>query len=107
MIIGILAASCESKNANGPDSVTAAQVAQCLTAKGAVLYGASWCPATQMQIAEFGEAFAHINYVECTVSAAACDNAGISAYPTWIMGGVHVEGYCELSELAAWAGCNN
>jgi hypothetical protein len=105
-VLAMLVAGCESRSANGPDPVKTAQLAQCLTSKGAVLYGASWCPYTQQQIAAFGDAFAYINYIECTTSPEACENAGIGAYPTWIIGGARVEGCCELNALADWAGCD-
>ena len=88
------------------DAAATAQLAGCLTAKGAVLYGASWCPYTVAQLEAFGASAGQLNYVECTQDPATCSNAGVTAYPTWIINGRMIEGYCDLATLASAAGCN-
>ncbi len=99
------------ENVDGPEDgvYTAAQVtqlAECLSASGAVLYGANWCPYTHQQIEAFGDAFTHVNYVECTEQPSVCDQAGVTSYPTWVIGGRVQPGLCDLATLAALSGCN-
>jgi hypothetical protein len=80
-------------------------IAKCLSSKGAVLYGASWCSYTQQQITSFKDGFQYLSYVECTEQAAVCEQNGISGYPTWIIGGSRILGYRDPTEIAAAAGC--
>src|ERR1041385_8352379 len=40
--------------------------AQCVSAKGARMYGAWWCPHCADQKELFGFAFQYVNYVECS-----------------------------------------
>ena len=58
--------------------------AKCLSDKGAVMYGAYWCPHCQNEKNAFGESFKFINYVECTERPNECLAQGINSYPTWI-----------------------
>ena len=58
--------------------------AQCLRDKDIVMYGAEWCQHCQNQKKMFGDAFKHINYVECPHDPQRCLAAGIEAYPTWL-----------------------
>lgn len=93
---------------NGPeghDPTNVEHLSKCLTDHGARLYGASWCPYTQHQIADFGDSFSNIDYVECTLQTSACAGAGITGYPTWIIAGKVYEGYCDLPTLAHIIGC--
>ncbi|MBI2048389.1 MAG: hypothetical protein HYT30_00460 [Parcubacteria group bacterium] len=71
---------------NGPatDNPALADFAQCLAKRGAVMYGADWCPHCQEEKAAFGAAFRFINYVECPEEPKRCLAAGIENYPTWI-----------------------
>ena len=63
--------------------------AQCITARGAKMYGAFWCPHCQEQEEAFDSAFQYVNYVECGVKgdtraqSPACKQAEIKHYPTW------------------------
>lgn len=66
---------------NDPETLN--EFASCLTEKGAKMYGAYWCGHCQSQKELFGEAFAKVNYIECTADEQACINAGIQGYPTW------------------------
>ena len=61
------------------------EFAKCLTQKGAVMYGAVWCPHCIEQKAAFGDSFKYINYVECPDNTQLCIDKGISGYPTWII----------------------
>ncbi len=68
----------------GQDAAALADFAQCLAARGAVMYGANWCPHCQEEKTAFGAAFRFINYVECPEEPKRCLAAGIENYPTWI-----------------------
>ena len=60
--------------------------AQCLTSKGATMYGAAWCPHCQEQKATFGDSFKFVQYVECPDNTQLCIDKGIQGYPTWLIG---------------------
>jgi hypothetical protein len=79
-----------------------------LKARGAVFYGAWWCPACTQQKALFGkEAGARLPYVECTDASGStlCTAAGIRAFPTWDMPGKpRLVGVQSMEELARWSG---
>lgn len=62
--------------------------AQCLKDKGAVFYGAFWCPHCQNQKALFGSSKKYLPYVECSTpdgngQTLLCKEKGIKTYPTW------------------------
>jgi hypothetical protein len=79
-----------------------------LRRRGALFYGAWWCPACFKQKYLFGkEAVTRLPYVECDKSEAGrerCKAAGIRAFPTWVMGTSRVEGVQTIEELKAWSG---
>ncbi len=82
------------------------EFAQCLSDKGATMYGAVWCPHCQNQKRLFGDAFSKVPYVECPENPSACTAAGIAGYPTWIMGdGRRFEGETPLTSLSDATGC--
>jgi len=86
------------------------KLAKCLTQKGAVMYGASWCSHCAEQKALFGDSFQYVTYVECAVDgsdeqAQACKDAGVTAYPAWKINGQLSYGAKPLAELARVAGC--
>ena len=62
--------------------------AQCLTEKGAIFYGAFWCPHCQNQKALFGRSAKFLNYVECSTpdgrsQTQVCKDTDVKTYPTW------------------------
>jgi hypothetical protein len=78
-----------------------------LKAKGALFYGAWWCPACHQQKVLFGEAaVATLPYVECDKTEAGrqrCNAAEIKAYPTWVMKDKpRLVGVQSLEELKTW-----
>ncbi len=67
-------------------------VAQCLTEKGAIFYGAYWCSHCQEQKKAFGDSIKYIKYVECdpkgeNADPEACRKAGVERFPTWFFPG--------------------
>lgn len=85
--------------------------AQCLTDKGAKMYGAWWCPHCADQKEMFGYAFQYVKYTECSPEGQrtmneTCTKAGIKGYPTWqFADGSRVEGPQLLSALSEKTGC--
>lgn len=79
-----------------------------LRQKGAVFYGAWWCPACFQQKNLFGqEAGNRLPYVECDRDAAGrsrCQEAAVRVFPTWELNGKRREGVQSLEELKAWSG---
>lgn len=93
-----------------PDTGTAGvnldAFAQCLNEKGAVMYGASWCPHCQAEKEAFGTSFQYVNYVECTTDQDKCDAAGVEGVPTWILAdGTKAVGTQGLQKLSGLTGC--
>jgi hypothetical protein len=79
-----------------------------LRQKGAVFYGAWWCPACFQQKNLFGqEAGNRLPYVECDRDAAGrsrCQEAAVRVFPTWVLNGDRREGVQSLEELKSWSG---
>ncbi|MEX2033198.1 MAG: hypothetical protein WD889_01385 [Candidatus Colwellbacteria bacterium] len=80
--------------------------AQCLSSKGAVMYGAYWCSHCQNEKNAFGESFKFVNYVECTEKPNDCLAKGIDGYPTWIFpDGRKLVGEQGITKLQEASGC--
>ncbi|MFH0755281.1 MAG: hypothetical protein V1910_01265 [bacterium] len=90
-------------------SISYDNFAQCLTEKGAVMYGAEWCAHCQEQKAIFGNSFKFIKYVECSDNIQICIDRGIQIYPTWLIGtSTKIEGSDKnkiIKELSEITGC--
>jgi uncharacterized membrane protein len=91
------------------DPVTKA-LALHLSARGAKMYGASWCPHCIEQKEMFGASAKRLPYVECSTGpqgsrqASACVAAGIKLYPTWIIDGKRFEEVLTPTRLAELTG---
>jgi len=70
----------------------------------ATLYGVEWSESFKEQEALFGSSASLLNIVNCDVYPAACNDAGVQKYPTWIIKGVQY-GKLSLSELAQRTSC--
>jgi len=88
------------------------EFARCVTAKGARMYGAWWCPHCSEQKELFGASFHYVAYNECGIEGQThgmneqCKNAGIQHFPTWQFADGHrEEGVFPLADLAAKTGC--
>ena len=82
-----------------------------LRKKGVKMHGAFWCGACTRQKELFGQqAFAKLRYIECdprgiNPNRQACNQAGVNAYPTWILpNGQRGAGVISLSALANASG---
>jgi uncharacterized membrane protein/glutaredoxin len=82
-----------------------AALARHLREKGAVMYGAYWCPHCTEQKALFGDAAKDLPYVECDKGGVnarpdLCEKAGVRTFPTWVMGNERREGVQSPQALA-------
>jgi len=87
--------------------------AQCLKDKGAIFYGAFWCPHCLAQKALFGRSVRFLPYVECSTpdgqgQLKVCKDVGITSYPTWQFNASSTEmlaGELSLATLAEKTNC--
>ncbi len=85
--------------------------AQCLKDKGAIFYGAFWCPHCIDQKKMFGTAKRLLPYVECSTpngnsQTPVCMEKKITGYPTWrFADGTEESGTLLLTRLAEKTGC--
>lgn len=85
--------------------------AQCLKDKGAIFYGAFWCPHCQNQKKMFGRSERLLSYVECSTpdgrgQLPVCTEKNIEGYPTWeFADGSRESGEVSLKRLAEKTGC--
>lgn len=95
--------------ANKPGPLDA--FAKCLKDRGAIFYGAFWCPHCQNQKAMFGSSAHLLPYVECSTpdgnsQLAECTAKGVQSYPTWVYpDGTRDVGEIPLATLAQKTGC--
>ena len=87
------------------------EFAKCLNDKGAVFYGAFWCPHCKNQKASFGKSVDYLNYVECSTPdgrgrTKECEDKKIKGYPTWeFADGSRESGELTLEKLAEKTSC--
>lgn len=85
--------------------------AKCLGEKGAVFYGAFWCPHCQNQKRMFDTSAQYLPYVECSLPSGRgqtqeCTDKGITGYPTWVFADEsRLSGEIPLKDLAEKTGC--
>ncbi len=85
--------------------------AQCLKDKGAVFYGAFWCPHCQNQKTMFGKSQKLLPYVECSTpdgkgQLAVCKEKNVTGYPMWeFSDGSRESGEVSLEKLSEKTSC--
>jgi len=98
-----------NQQASGPTNLS--PFASCLKDKGALFYGAYWCPHCQNQKAMFGTAVKDLPYIECSAldgqsQLQICIQNKIESYPTWVFkDGTRMTGEIPLKTLAEKTGC--
>jgi hypothetical protein len=92
LILGVIVTVLlQSKSSSAPAQPGKYDVfAQCLKDKGAIFYGAFWCPHCQAQKKLFGSSAHLLPYVECSTPDAngqtqICIDKNITSYPTWVL----------------------
>lgn len=87
------------------------EFATCLKDKGAVFYGAFWCPHCQATKKLFGSSQKLLPYVECSTpdgngQTQACIDKGVNSYPTWEFADLsRLTGEIPLEQLAEKTSC--
>lgn len=101
-----------NSSTNIVETGTYTEFAQCLGAKGALFYGAYWCPHCLDQKEMFGDAKNDLPYIECSLPGnqnsvtQECKDAGIEGYPTWIFAdSSRASGLQTFEFLAEKTGC--
>jgi uncharacterized membrane protein len=91
----------------GPEDPVIRALAEHLSEKRAVFYGASWCAHCQEQKRLFGASASRLPYIECSPSGQngpmlrSCSAAGVRSYPTWVIDGRSYSGVVlTLAQLA-------
>ncbi|MFP4112248.1 MAG: hypothetical protein ACLFPQ_03530 [Candidatus Woesearchaeota archaeon] len=79
--------------------------AKCLSESGMIMYGSETCGACNSQKNLFGSSFQYVNYIDCYENRAACTNAEIQYFPTWIYQGEKYVGVKSIQELSDITGC--
>ncbi|MFY8150261.1 MAG: hypothetical protein ACOVNL_13725 [Prochlorococcaceae cyanobacterium] len=91
-----------------PSTAEQKALSEHLRERGAIFYGAWWCPACFKQKSLFGkEAGNRLPYVECDKEEAGrkrCIAAKIRAFPTWELAGERLEGVQTIEQLKIWSG---
>lgn len=91
------------------DSSYVLKLAEYLSDKGAVMFGAYWSADTVSQKKLFGDSAGIVDYVECDPQGSnanldECTAQNIQTYPTWVYKGQQYRGIQTLAELAKIAG---
>ena len=103
LIVVILALQEVSSGDNNAELDT---FAQCLSDRGAVMYGTYSCPYCRKQKDLFGDAFRFVSYVECTQEPDRCVADGIDVTPIWLFpNDGRLVGLQSFEALAAKTGC--
>jgi hypothetical protein len=110
LVVFILIFIFAGKNTTNREGKNYDAFAQCLTDKGAVMYGAEWCAHCKEQKETLGSSFRYIKYIECPDNTKLCLDKGIEGYPTWLFGTStkKVEGFDKnttMQELSGVTGC--
>ena len=110
MVLGLALAGCTTASSDSSAAPSyEQQLAEHLTAEGATMYGAFWCPHCADQKALFGDAVKAMPYVECAAEGEnaqpqLCQEKDIRGYPTWEIEGEFYPGVHSLEALAALSG---
>jgi hypothetical protein len=110
LVLGVAGLALVNKNSTAGSTKYDA-FAQCLKDKGAIFYGAFWCPHCQAQKKLFGASVKLLPYHECSTADGAgqlqeCIDAKITGYPTWqFADGSRLNGEIPLATLAEKTGC--
>ncbi|MFA5841212.1 MAG: thioredoxin domain-containing protein [Candidatus Paceibacterota bacterium] len=111
LILGTIATVLLQSNSTPPGPGKYDTFATCLKDKGAVFYGAYWCPHCQSQKKLFGSSAKLLPYVECSTADASaqtqvCKDKKIEGYPTWeFADGTRMNGEIPLQQLADKTSC--
>ena len=81
------------------------QLAECLASKDVTIYVSKYCGHCQDQKELFGDSFQKLNSIDCAINTLACQEAGITGVPTWVISGESYPGVQSLSKLKELTNC--
>ncbi|MBT4334814.1 hypothetical protein HOD61_03295 [archaeon] len=82
------------------------ELAQCITTNNISMAGTSWCGHCNTQKEMFGNSFQYIDFHDCVEDRQWCINAGIEAYPAWVLAdGTIILGVQSISKLTELSNC--
>jgi thiol-disulfide isomerase/thioredoxin len=99
------------RKSNPTVSINYDELATCLKDKGALFYGAFWCPHCKAQKEAFGSSAKLLPYVECSSpdgesQLQVCKDKKIEGYPTWVFAdGSTLTGELSFEQLAEKTSC--
>ena len=104
-LVTLVLAGCGAASSSSDENLA---LAECLTSKGAIMYGTDRCPHCQNQKKLFGfAAFEKVNFVDCDKEKNVCTLAGVTGYPTWkFADGTVLQGTQTLEMLASAGACS-
>lgn len=102
-LIIIFASTTVYSNSKKPGSYD--DFAKCLTEKGAIMYGNTFCTYTAKQLNFFGKSEKYLKYVKCANNQELCDNKGIETTPTWEIDGEMYPQVQTFEQLSKITGC--
>lgn len=115
LVLGMVATVLVRSNSTPPGPGKYDTFAQCLKEKGAIFYGAFWCPHCQKQKKLFGSSAQYLPYVECSTANGQgqlqiCKDEDIQGYPTWKLADgtripIETDAGVSLETLAAKTSC--
>ena len=113
LILGVIVTAVARSGGNGGPTIPGKYDAftQCIKDKGAVFYGAFWCPHCQATKKLFGSSQKLLPYVECSTPNGQamiqqCIDKKIEGYPTWeFADGSRLTGEVALEKLAEKTSC--
>ncbi len=112
LVLGTIGTVLLKSNSTPPGPGKYDNFALCLKDKGAVFYGAFWCPHCQATKKLFGSSQKLLPYVECSTldgsaQLQACKDKKIEGYPTWeFADGSRLNGEIPLQQLADKTSCS-
>ena len=84
------------------------EFSSCMLESDAIFYGTNWCQFCQEQKRMLGPTYDDHGdefFVDCDANAQECQSAGVTSYPTWVIGDQRLTGVQELSTLASAMDC--
>jgi hypothetical protein len=101
----VLANTCITGNCTA--SVVDDDFAKFLTSEGIAMAGTDWCSHCKDQKELFGDSFQYVDYHDCDLDGAWCNEKGIEGYPTWVFpDGQLYPGVRNIDQLKSLSGYN-
>ena len=82
--------------------------AKCLIESDATFYGTEWCSFCAQQKQVLGDVYNQFRtqfYVDCDRNQERCSQAGVRAYPTWVINGQPYQGVQSIDALSNAMNC--